>query len=103
MRKIVITKFNRNCCFLSYLKDVLDWFFILQILSKIQKKKKKSFLQHGSSNESGIKRPPYCHIWHTEASFGNFVEAQTGEIFDLMSSPGKNDVTYESIERVVVG
>ena len=24
MRKIVITKFNRNCCFLSYLKDVLD-------------------------------------------------------------------------------
>ena len=32
-----------------------------------------------------------------------FVEAQTGEIFDLMSSPGKNDVTYESIERVVVG
>ena len=28
-----MTKFNRNCCFFSYLK-------ILQILSKIQKKKK---------------------------------------------------------------
>ena len=35
-----MTKFNRNCCFFSYLKDVLDSFFILQILSKIQKKKK---------------------------------------------------------------
>ena len=24
-------------------------------------------------------RPPFCHIWHTAASFGTFVEAQTWE------------------------
>ena len=55
MRKIVITKFNRNCCFLSYLKDVLDWFFILQILSKIQKKKKNRFFNTGAPMKVELK------------------------------------------------